>query len=694
MANNNELAGATSLHLLQHKDNPVAWRCWGEDALSVARQENKPILLSIGFSACHWCQLMARESFQDPAIAALMNEHFVNIKVDREERPDLDGIFQTAHQLLTGQAGGWPLTVFLCPESHLPFLVGTYFPKETGEGRVGFRELLLRVSEFYQGGSSEYTETLQGVKTIFAALAERQDTFDPEARLHQEPFGTATEALFQRIDRERGGFGGAPKFPMPLNLERLFLAASSSGEWELRARQHLQNTLRVMAQSGISDQLGGGFFRYATRADWSIPRFEKMLCDNGLLLAVYAQAWALLGDPVLEDAARDLARWALRDMRSEEGAFYASLNSETAGQEGACYVWTWEEIAESTDDAERGLLRSLYGLDQSPNFAGKWHLHRAQEWDAAVAEQGLEESEARALYLTARDKLLQCRRLRSRPERDENILTARNGLMIRGLAIAARVFGDREYLSAAQQAVDFIRNKLWLNRRLFAGCFRGATKLSGYLDDYVFLMDGLLELLRIEWRDEDYRFLTALAESLSNNFEDKERGGFWFTAHDAEPLIFRSKPFFDNVLPAGNGVAAKVLGRLGHLCGEPRYLESARRTLLAGWPSLQRQPAEHHSLLQALDEELSPAPRVLLRGDPSMDDWRHHLQQRFGEQIHCYWIPENAEFHPPELFMLEGNQGIICAGDQCLEPQQHLATLSRQIAELLAESASLEDACG
>jgi uncharacterized protein YyaL (SSP411 family) len=437
---------------------------------------------------------------------------------------------------------------------------------------------------------------------------------------------------------------------MPMHLERLLIAATASDKWQQPARHHLQQTLCTLARSEICDQVGGGFFRYATDARWMIPHFEKMLCDNALLLGVYAQSCSAFGDPVLEEAARGIAHWALREMRRQDGVFCGSLTADTAGDEGGYYLWTTTELARLLDDRENALVHSLFDLDKLPNLSGHWHLHRERGWNEIVAELELDGSDAQALWALSREKLRAARDQRSRPAADSRVLTARNALMIRGLAMAARVFGDREYLSAAQEAMDFLQNRLWVNQRLYASWQDGKAQISAYLDDYVFTMDALLELLQIEWRDRDYRFLGPLAEATINNFEDTEHGGFYFTPHDGEQLIFRNKPLYDKVLPSGNGIAAKVFGRVGRLIGEPRYLDSARRTLLNAWASMLRQPAEHHSLLQARGECLQPPPHVLLKGDARMGEWRHAIQQQYGDRVFCIGCRTSQKSILPSCF--------------------------------------------
>lgn len=679
----NNLDLSTSRYLLQHKDDPVAWQPWRQDVLDYAQEQGKPILLSIGYAACQWCHIMARESFADPATAELMNSRFVNIKVDREERPDLDGIYQTAHQLLTGRPGGWPLTLFLCPRSRLPFLAGTYFPAHAAEGQIAFGDLLLRISDYYQNRGSDFVDTLDRVRDSYEAMAEGQQTLDSDVGLSRIPIERATEELLKNADIEHGGFGAAPKFPMPVYLERLLLAASEAGQCQQAARQHLHRSLRILARTGINDQVNGGFFRYTTDQRWETPCFEKMLYDNALLLAVYVQGWTLLHDSSLEDAARGIARWALRDMLLPEGTFAASLGADAAGEEGAFYLWSPEEVEQVLSGGENRLIQALFALGPGTGATNSCHLHQPRDWEEVLSQLQMQASEAQALLASGREKLRAAREAHPRPVADQKVLTAWNALTVRALAMAGRAFGDREYVQAAQGAMDFIQDRLWVNQRLYTAWQNGKAQVRAYLDDYAYTMDALMELLQTEWRDRDYRFLGLLAESLINNFEDQEQGGFFFTAHDAEELIFRNKPFQDGVLPSSNGVAARVLMRFGHLAGEPRYLTSARRVLHNGWPSMLRQPAEHHSLLQALDEHLAFPPQVLLKGDARMESWRRAIEEQFGRRVHCYRVPKDSEVHPPELFLLDDDQGAICSADGCSPPHDTLADLMAQLTAVL-----------
>ncbi|HEY7840856.1 MAG TPA: thioredoxin domain-containing protein, partial [Gammaproteobacteria bacterium] len=437
----NALAAETSPYLLQHAHNPVQWYPWGTEALERARRENKPILLSIGYSACHWCHVMAHESFEDEATAALMNEHFVNIKVDREERPDIDKIYQTAQQLLTRRTGGWPLTMFLTPEDQVPFFGGTYFPPEPRYGMPGFRDLLARVAEYYR---SERAAIGRQNEALVETLERLQHVTTP-GQPDPAPLHAAVDELESIFDAQFGGFGGAPKFPHPSNLEFLAdYAACRREEGDSgpeRATRMTRFTLERMAEGGICDQLGGGFCRYSVDAYWMIPHFEKMLYDNGPLLALYADAWHVTREPLFRRVASETADWVMREMQSPDGGYYSSLDADSEGAEGRFYVWTQEEVRAALTDEEYRALAPRFGLDRPPNFEHAWHLHVFRPVGEISTLLSVDAAKVETLIDSARRKLLRVREKRVRPGRDEKVLTSWNALMIRGMARAALRLG-------------------------------------------------------------------------------------------------------------------------------------------------------------------------------------------------------------------------------------------------------------
>jgi uncharacterized protein len=673
----NHLASETSPYLKQHADNPVDWYPWGEQALALAKRENKPILLSVGYSACHWCHVMAHESFEDPATAALMNRSFINIKVDREERPDLDKIYQAAQQLITQRAGGWPLTMFLCPDDQQPFFGGTYFPSEPRYGMPAFKDILQRVAEYYQSRKAEIREQNARLALAFEQLLPEKPPLD--IHLEHTPLRRSRTALEQSFDARFGGFGGAPKFPHPGSVERCLRDWHAKPQ-DQQALLMATLTLTRMAEGGIYDQLGGGFCRYSVDDSWTIPHFEKMLYDNGQLLATYAAAARATGESLFARVAAETADWVLRDMRAPEGGFYSSLDADSEGHEGRFYVWSDAPVRALLTDPEYTVFAHRFGLDQAANFEGQWHLCIRAAPDAAAAA----DSEAAALLDSARAKLLAARNLHVWPARDEKILTAWNALMIKGLAVAARALHRPELADAAAAAVDFIHRALWRDGRLLATYKDGRAHLPAYLDDYAFLADALLELLQTRWRSRDLQFAQALIEVMLSQFADREAGGFFFTAADHERLIHRSKTFGDDSLPSGNGIAASVLGRLGLLLGEVRYLDAAESTLKAGWAAMLEHTQAHMSLLNALEEHLASMQIVVIRGAAAQaQHWSGMLGAGFAPMRMIFAIPADAADLPPALAEKRAaghTVAYLCTGMTCSAPLAQLSDVARQLA--------------
>ena len=677
----NRLITETSPYLLQHAHNPVDWYPWGEDALTLARREDKPILLSVGYSACHWCHVMAHESFEDAAVAAVMNDLFVCIKVDREERPDLDRIYQLAHQMLAQRPGGWPLTMFLTPDDHTPYFGGTYFPKTARHGLPAFTDLLQKIAGYYRDRRDAIQQQNAAVHDAFRrslpVAASGDLTLDP-ALLDQ-----ARGELEQQYDAEHGGFGKAPKFPHPTSIERClrhWAMAVNNGGNDLTALAIARHSLNAMANGGVYDQLAGGFCRYSVDDYWMIPHFEKMLYDNAQLLPLYTDAALALHDPLFQRIALDTAAWVMHDMQSPEGGYYSSLDADTEGHEGRYYVWQRDEIRQRLSPEEYAVVAPHYGLDRPPNFESEaWNLHVFEDTDALADTLHLEPAQIAMRLASARRKLNAARLLRVAPGRDEKILTAWNGLMIKGMAHAGRLLGRDDCIASATRAVDFLRAHLWRYGRLLATHKDGKSHLNAYLDDYAFLMDGVLELLQARWRDSDMQFLIELAEALLTHFEDREQGGFFFTADDHEKLIHRPKPAGDEAIPAGNGVAALVLLRLGHLLGETRYLDAAERTLKALYRDMARYPSGHNALLNALEEYHTPAQTVVLRGSQdALQSWITRCQQRYAPRRVLLAIPEDAHYLPGVLAERVAKDTVtayVCAGHACAAPITMLAEL-------------------
>ena len=678
----NRLAGTTSPYLLQHAHNPVEWWPWCDEALALARASDRPILLSIGYSACHWCHVMAHESFEDEATAAVMNRRFVNIKVDREERPDLDKIYQTAHQLLARRPGGWPLTVFLMPGDLRPFFAGTYFPPDQRHGLPAFTHLLEQIAQAYR-------EQRQAIEEQNASLMEALTQLEPRpGAIPDTSFAAdARKQLADSFDAEHGGFGRAPKFPHPTNLELLmrhWSATAAAGQPDAQALHMATFTLGRMIRGGLTDQLGGGFCRYSVDDLWMIPHFEKMLYDNGPLLGLCCDAWAATADPLFRDAAVATADWVMREMQSPEGGYWSTLDADSEGHEGRFYVWQRDRIRGLLTEAEYPPFAASYGLDRPANFEGDWHLHTWRT-SAEVADQlGLAEAAVVEQLADARAKLFAVRAERVRPGLDDKVLTCWNALMIKGMARAARVLGRSDCLASAEQALGFIRSTLWREGRLLATYRAGQAHLDAYLDDYANLIDAILELLQVRWCREDLDLAVALAEVLLRDFADPEEGGFYFTAAGQGDLIHRPKPLSDESVPAGNGVAAQVLQRLGHLLGESRYLAAAEGVLRLGAQTLQEMPYAHASLIAALDEYLEPPETLILRGEgQDLVTWQQAAQAGYHPRRLVLAIPAAEGDLPGALAdKVPGAdpRAYPCAGTQCLAPIDDLGALERDLA--------------
>lgn len=648
----NHLEKESSLYLQQHAKNPVDWYSWSEKAFDKARRENKPILLSIGYSSCHWCHVMAHESFEDEETAQLMNELFINIKVDKEERPDLDKVYQTAHYLLNQTGGGWPLTVFLTPQDHTPFFSGTYFPRVSRYHLPSFKDVLRKISEIYHSQPDAIKQQNNSLREVL-----NQTSITTKMQMNDEPFMLAKETLQHRYDRAHGGFDEAPKFPQASILNFLF-----KHQPEL-----ISHTLTQMAMGGIYDQLEGGFFRYTVDEKWQIPHFEKMLYDNGQLLFLYAYALSQWKNSCFADVVNETAKWIINKMQSPEGGYYSSLDADSEGHEGKYYVWNREEIKKILNDEEFAVIEAYFGLDQTPNFESNWHFFIATNIETIANNLKISVEQAKQQLSSAKEKILTIRAKRIPPSCDAKVLTAWNSLMIKGMLLAGENLHEPLYFDSAHRSIRFIQKNLWKNKRLLASYCNNKAYLSAYLDDYVFLMDALMTALQLEWNEDYLLFAIDLAEAILANFYDDQAGGFYFTAHDHESLIFRPKPMMDEAMPAGNGIAVRVLLQLGYLLGETRYLDAAEKTLLAAWPMLMEYPASHCSLLLALNDYLHPEHLLILRGSKqAMQDWLKNFDKT---QKLIFSIP-NDEMNLPGALALRKPIDEVCAyvcqGTHCL----------------------------
>lgn len=671
----NRLARATSPYLRQHAGNPVDWWPWCEEALATARREGRPVLLSIGYAACHWCHVMAHESFEDEATAAVMNALYVNIKVDREERPDLDKVYQLAHQALAGRGGGWPLTVFLAPESRVPIYTGTYFPKTPRYGMPAFVEVLRGVRRWYD---EKPAEVQARGDALAAFLAEHGQAEAHDGNLDEAPIRLALQRLRASFDADNGGHRGAPKFPHASELE-LLLACGDGAAGMARL------TLTRMAGRGLFDHLAGGFFRYSVDVGWIIPHFEKMLYDNALLLPLYAVAGQRFGDDSLAATAADTSAWLLAEMGAADGGLCSSLDADSEGEEGRYYVWQRTEIAALLDAGEYAVVERRFDLDSPPNFENHaWHLAAGEDFATTAGELGITRAEVHGRWNSARAKLRAARGKRVRPGLDDKVLTAWNALAIAGAARGARVLpGLADLLAAAGQALDALHATCWKGRRLYAVRAGGEARQPAFLDDHAFLLDALLAMLQVRWSSRDLDWARAIADTLLEQFEDSAQGGFFFTAHDAEALPQRPKPWLDESLPSGNGVAARALLRLGHLVGEPRYLDAAERALRAAWPTLSAHPEACCALLLALGDLLEPPAQLVIRADGGeAARWQEAVAADAGTAA-CYLVPRDAANLPPTLAgqaHRPGGVAWLCRGGACLPPISDPAALPQALA--------------
>ncbi|HEX6614275.1 MAG TPA: thioredoxin domain-containing protein [Rhodanobacteraceae bacterium] len=679
----NALAHASSPYLRQHAGNPVHWQEWNDATLAHARQTDKPILLSIGYSACHWCHVMAHESFENEAIAHAMNELFVNIKLDREERPDLDRVYQLTHHALSGRGGGWPLTVFLDPQDLTPFFVGTYFPPAPRHGLPGFGDLLQRVRAFYDTHRDELRKQNAELRGWLARAGENVAGEIPALDL----IPTALRRIAARFDPENGGTAGAPKFPHAGELELLLDCATDSPLPESDDEHALTGgdcaamamlTLRNMAARGLQDHLGGGFFRYCVDAQWTIPHFEKMLYDNAQLLPLYALAAAASGDPSCAQAADGIVGWLRREMTSGTGAFFSALDADSEGhegrlQEGAFYLWTREQLHGVLADDEFAAIEAGYGLDGSPNFEGKaWHLVKARTLEQIAQRLDRAPEKIGGLLASARGKLFAARAKRARPATDDKILTSWNALAIAALARAARVLQRPEWISVADGSLAAVREGAWSNGALYANVADANARIPGFLDDHAFLLDALLEMLQCRWRGEDMQWAIALADTLLEKFEDSERGGFRFSAAEHATPLQNPRTFNDEALPSGNGVAALALLRLGHLLGQTRYLEAAEGCLRGASHALQNYPDACPALLRALREFHAPRAQVVIRhSDAEETTWREALHGANVPRADAFLIPADAAELPGVLAQRKPRKGgiaYVCTGLSCRAP--------------------------
>ena len=605
----NRLIHETSPYLLQHAHNPVNWNPWGEEAFAEARRENKPILLSIGYSACHWCHVMEHESFENEDIAALMNENFVNIKVDREERPDLDQIYMNAVQMMTHH-GGWPMTVFLTPEG-VPYYGGTYFPPEDRHNMPGFPRVLIALSEAYRERPDEIAETTTSIRKELERLNAAQETSE---LLTKDLLDSAFRGIVRNYDQINGGFGSAPKFPPAMVLE--FLLRTYHRTQTPQALEIVSQTCSKMAEGGIYDQLGGGFHRYSTDSKWLVPHFEKMLYDNALLSRVYLHHYQATGDDKAREVAEGILDYVVREMTAPQGGFYSTQDADSEGVEGKFFVWSWNEIQELLGDQPAKVFCDYYNVTTEGNFEGANILNVTRSTPEVASRNKMEVADLEASLAESRKKLYEEREKRVKPDRDEKILTAWNGMMLASFAEAGAILERDDYSDIARRNARFILETLRNDGLLLRTYKDGVAKLNGYLEDYAFLSEGLLTLYEttgdLEWLQACLQVTAKMVEE----FWDDDAGGFFFTGKSHETLIVRSKDFFDNATPSGNSVAAEVLLRLALLTDNEDYRRRGTTILRLMAQAMNRYPAGFGRALGALDFYLSSPKEIAIIGEP------------------------------------------------------------------------------
>lgn len=678
----NRLIYETSPYLRQHAHNPVDWYPWGPEAFERAKADDMPIHLSIGYSACHWCHVLAHESFENPETAALLNKYFINIKVDREERPDLDQIYMNAVQMMT-RHGGWPMTVFLTPEG-VPFYGGTYFPPEDRHNMPGFPRILLGVADAYRSRPDEVTET---AASILEELRNMGQARESNEIITAEILDTAERNIARSYDPRYGGFGSAPKFPAAMNLEFLLRQYHRTGQSE--TLEMIENTCRKMAEGGMYDQLGGGFHRYSTDAKWLAPHFEKMLYDNALLSRLYLHVYQQTKDDFYKRIAEETLDYVLREMTDERGGFYSTQDADSEGHEGKFFVWTVDEVQEILGEEDGALFCAFYDVTENGNFEGKNILHVSRSLEEVAKEGGVTAESLQEVLERGRRELFEARERRIKPDRDEKVLTAWSGLMLASFAEAAAILERNDYRDAAEKNAQFVLENLKRDELLLRTYKDNQAKLNGYLDDYAFFIDGLTTLYqatgRLRWLEE----AQTLADRMLEEFWDNEDGGFFYTGKSHEELIVRSKDYFDNATPSGNSVAAEALLHLAALTANEDYSRKAVTIFRLLRDPLKRYSSAFGRLLCALDFYLSTPKEIAIIGEGESEETRDLLREVWSRYLPNKIVAQidgddkrAAEVVPllRDRPMIDGRaSAYVCEHYTCQQPVSSAAELARQL---------------
>lgn len=674
----NHLAQEKSPYLLQHAHNPVDWYPWGREAFDKARNENKPIFLSVGYSTCHWCHVMERETFEDEDVGAYLNENFVSIKVDREERPDVDKIYMTYVQATTG-SGGWPMNVFLTPDRK-PFYGGTYFPPSGKHGRPGFKDVLERIHELWTTRQNELVTSASNMTEQIEAHIQKESTEKP--KLNPDILREATMAISRQLDFVNGGFQGAPKFPTP--ALPAFLLRYGVRHDDRKLIDQIILTGYQMAAGGIHDQLGGGFARYSVDDHWLVPHFEKMLYDNAQLLDLYLDLYLVTGQRRFADVARDIVRYVLRDMTDPAGGFYSAEDADSEGYEGKFYVWTKEELKKLLTADEFKVAVGYFGITERGNFEDHSHPHPLPNQNVlSIVNPKLTEAE-RSLLDSAKAKMFAVQQKRIRPHRDDKVLSSWNGLMLGPLARAAVVLGEPDYRQAAQRNLEFLKSHLWdeKSKTLYHRWRDGERDSVQLLDAYAYLLNAVVTFYETTLEPEKLEFAIELADSMIKRFYDEANGGFWQSDGGASDLIMRVKEDYDGAEPSGNAVAILALLKLGDITGQARFRDAAEKSLAYFADRMDRQPAGTGFFLQALDYWLDESARVVITGNPAAQDTR-----RLIAAAHSVYQPTKVVLSnqgPVEEFAAAIKTGkraevYLCTGNTCKPPTDEVAKIQAML---------------
>ncbi|MFV2072057.1 MAG: thioredoxin domain-containing protein [Thermoanaerobaculales bacterium] len=693
----NHLAGEKSPYLLQHADNPVDWYPWGEEAFAKAKREGKPIFLSIGYATCHWCHVMEHESFEDPTVAGLMNDAFINIKVDREERPDIDQVYMTVCQMLTG-GGGWPLTIIMSPDKQ-PFYAATYIPKESRFGRIGMLDLAPRVRELWRNDREKAIDNAQKILAGLQTLDDRQTS----GHLAPAAVDAAYQELAGRYDASHGGFGAAPKFPSAHNL--VFLTRYWQRTGNQRALDMVEHTLEQMRLGGIYDQIGFGFHRYSTDAEWLVPHFEKMLYDQAMLTMAYTEAWLATGNPIFERTVREIIEYVERDMTAPEGGFYSAEDADSEGEEGLFYLWTVTDIAEVLGKDDAAFAATVWSLSKEGNFhdevvgerTGRNIPHVTQTHAGTAKDPGTSARDFDKRVERARAQLFAAREQRIHPLKDDKILADWNGLMAAAMARAGRAFDEPEWVKAARKSTAFILSTMRSKEGRLLHRFRdGEASIPAFLDDHVFLTTAMLDLYDATLEAEYLGKAMELQAQTTNLFWDAPRGGLFFTATDSEELLIRQKEIYDGAIPSGNSMAAENLIRLTRLTGDPEFAREADSIFEAFAAEATSMPSAHTQLMIANQLAAGPSLEVVIVGDPGARDTRALLQTVRADYLpHAavLLVPPGssgkavhrlAPFTEPYTQVDDRATAYVCRDFQCRLP----TTEPKKLADLLREAVS------